>query len=144
MLAISLTIAPFFIRKNLCFKGVIVAFALLDLTIITSILFLDIFPVMYINDVGSTLFKNVSEYVISLAMIGAIVLLYRNLTFCRMDTYIEFCRNDQSIVVTRYVPSSVPDLTHEGLHSYSLPILNSPYSISFWFAASHMLILPVL
>jgi len=78
MLALSLLVAPFFIRRNMWFITTVAAFALIDLGIIASILFLNIFPATFINGVGSTLFKNVSEYVISLVMIGAIVLLYRN------------------------------------------------------------------
>ena len=78
MLALSLLVAPFFIRKNLWFRGAIAVFALIDLAIISSILFLNLFPATYITNVGSTPFKNASEYVISLILIGAMVVLYRN------------------------------------------------------------------
>ncbi|HUH79665.1 MAG TPA: MASE3 domain-containing protein, partial [Methanoregula sp.] len=78
MLAVSLLVAPFFIRKNLWFKEAIAVFALIDLAIIASILFWNLFPVTYVNNAGSTLFKNASEYVISIIMVGAMVILYRN------------------------------------------------------------------
>jgi hypothetical protein len=42
-----------------------------------SVFYWDIFPASYIQDQGQTTFKIVSEYIISLILIGAIVLLLK-------------------------------------------------------------------
>lgn len=76
--AISFLMAPLFfhrkLRVNLAIGGYIVVATLL----MVSIFVWDIFPDCYVEGVGITSFKKISEYVISLIFIGSIALLTRN------------------------------------------------------------------
>jgi len=71
----SLLITPLFIgrkvRVSFTFLGYTAAFSLL----LGSIFYWDIFPVCFVEGVGLTLFKKVSEYVISFVLLGSIGLL---------------------------------------------------------------------
>ena len=76
--SVSLLLAPLFLDRKLkphvIFLVFLVAFGLL----VASIFFWGIFPVCYVEGVGLTTFKKISEYVISLMLIGSIVLLMKN------------------------------------------------------------------
>ena len=78
MQAITLLAAPLFIRRNLRLDLVAIVYLLADIIIVASIFIFNIFPATYIGGIGLTPFKIVSEYVISLILIVAIVILYRN------------------------------------------------------------------
>jgi signal transduction histidine kinase len=72
----SLLAAPWFLRRKVPIFPVVSAY-----TLVTGLLFLSIFawknfPVCYIDGVGLTAFKRISEYIISLMLAGSIGLLW--------------------------------------------------------------------
>jgi len=77
MQALSLLIAPLLIfrklRLGLLFLGYGVATSLL----VVSIFYWDIFPVCFVEGVGLTPFKIISEYIISAVLLGSIFLLFQ-------------------------------------------------------------------
>ena len=76
--SLSLLIAPLFFRRklkiNFAFFGYAVAISLL----LISIFYWDIFPICFIEGGGLTPFKKISEYIISLILLGAISHLLMN------------------------------------------------------------------
>lgn len=78
MVSLSFLIAPLLFRRklkiNLIFLGYIVATSILLL----SIFYRNIFPVCFIEGVGLTPFKKISEYIICLILLASIVLLLKN------------------------------------------------------------------
>ena len=78
MVGLSFLIAPLLFRRklkiNLIFLGYIVATSILLL----SIFYWNIFPVCFIEGVGLTPFKKISEYIISLILLASIILLFKN------------------------------------------------------------------
>ena len=75
--SLSLFIAPFFLgrklKTNFLFLGYILAVSLL----LGSIFYWDLFPICFVEGVGLTLFKKISEYIISLILLGSIVMLFK-------------------------------------------------------------------
>ncbi len=75
--SLSLLVAFFFINRklriNLVLFGYIAVFPLL----LTSIFYWKIFPVCFVEGIGLTPFKKISEYIISLIFLASIVLLIR-------------------------------------------------------------------
>ncbi len=78
MESLSLFLAPFFFGRKLRFNLVLVGYASATFLLSLSIFYWDIFPVCFIEGIGLTPFKKISEYVISLILLGSIVLLLRN------------------------------------------------------------------
>ncbi len=78
--AVTLLAAPLLIRKKPRFDTIAIIYLVADTIIVASIFVFGIFPATYAEGTGLTPFKIVSEYFISLLLIGAIVLLYRNRT----------------------------------------------------------------
>lgn len=76
--SLSLLAAPWFLRRKVPHDHVFVGYLALTSFLLGSIFFLNIFPTSYVEGVGLTPFKIVSEYVISLILVAAIALLYRN------------------------------------------------------------------
>ncbi|MFP4379724.1 MAG: MASE3 domain-containing protein [Candidatus Sumerlaeia bacterium] len=75
--ALVLLISPVFIDKRVRSRWIFLIMGLVTALLIASITYWNIFPDSYDEEVESiTLFKYVSEYVISLILIGAIVFLY--------------------------------------------------------------------
>ena len=78
MESLSLLIAPLFfhrrLKANLVFLGYSAAFAL----VLLSTFFWKVFPVCFVEGVGLTLFKKMSEYTISLILLASIGLLLNN------------------------------------------------------------------
>lgn len=78
MVSLSLLIAPLLFRRklktNLIFFGYIVVTSISLL----SIFYWNIFPVCFIEGMGLTPFKKISEYIISLIFLASIVLLFKN------------------------------------------------------------------
>lgn len=70
----SLLIAPFFLGRKLHISAVFVAFSVITTGILTAI-FLGAFPDCFVEGVGLTPFKIISEYVICLMLAGAAFLL---------------------------------------------------------------------
>ena len=76
---LSFLIAPLFLRRklkaNLAFLGYAIVFALL-----LGLIFGRSFPDCYVEGVGLTLFKKVSEYIISVILLASVYVLLRNRT----------------------------------------------------------------
>lgn len=72
MQALTLLAAPFFIKRQLNHFYVLSLYTILTGLIISTIFFLEIFPVCYIEGVGLTGFKIVSEFIISFLLLLAI------------------------------------------------------------------------
>jgi PAS domain S-box-containing protein len=74
----SLFIAPFFLKRKLRINYVFFGYALATSFLLISIFYWNIFPVCFVEGVGVTLFKKISEYVISLILLASIALLLKN------------------------------------------------------------------
>ncbi len=77
MQSISLLIAPFVMSNKLSPKLILASYSVAFGLLLTSILVLGWFPVCYIEGSGLTPFKKASEYIISLILLAAVVLLWR-------------------------------------------------------------------
>lgn len=78
--ALSLLVAPLFLKKKLNSKKVFLGYALITSLLLLSIFFWKIFPVCFIEGVGLTPFKKISEYIISLILLVSIFLLLKKRT----------------------------------------------------------------
>ena len=76
--AATLLIAPLFLTRKLKSNAFITGFGLFVLLILGSIFYWDIFPNCYVEGVGLTEFKKISEYIISGLLVGAVFHLMRN------------------------------------------------------------------
>jgi hypothetical protein len=76
--AITLLIAPIFFYRKLKHTYIIPFYTLITLFLLGSVLYWNIFPTAYVEGVGLTTFKIVSEYIISIILLGAIFFLYKN------------------------------------------------------------------
>jgi signal transduction histidine kinase len=79
--AAALLIAPFFVNRKVNLKILIPSFAGATGLVILSIFWWHIFPHAYIDGVGLTQFKIISEYIVSAVLIAGIVLIYRERKF---------------------------------------------------------------
>ncbi len=73
--SISLLIAPLFLGRSFDIKTVFITYIGAVALLLGSIFYWDIFPVCFVESVGLTPFKKISEYLICLILIGAIVSL---------------------------------------------------------------------
>jgi len=73
--SLSLLVAPFLIGRQLYPRWILGGFALVTSLLLLSIFAWDIFPVCYIEGVGLTRFKVISEYIIILILTSAIAAL---------------------------------------------------------------------
>ncbi len=78
MESISFLIAPLLFRRKLKVNLIFLGYVLVTSILLLSIFYWDIFPVCFIEGMGLTPFKKISEYIISLILSGSIVLLLRN------------------------------------------------------------------
>ena len=78
MESISLFIAPLLFRRKLRVNFILLGFIMATSFLLMSIFYRDIFPICFVEGVGLTPFKKISEYIISLILLGSIVLLLRN------------------------------------------------------------------
>ena len=76
--SISLFIAPFFLKRKLNISYVFLCYCILVSIVLSTIFYWHIFPDSFIEGTGLTLFKKLSELVISLIFCGAILQLSRN------------------------------------------------------------------
>ncbi len=76
--SISFLIAPFFIHRKPNAELVLLAYGVITLVAVDSILAWNIFPTAYIDGVGLTPFKKASEIAVSLFLAGSILLLWLN------------------------------------------------------------------
>lgn len=77
MECITLFIAPLLIHKSIRTAHVFIAYLAAASLSLLAIFAWGVFPDCYIEGQGLTLFKKISEYIISLVLIGSIVLLHR-------------------------------------------------------------------
>ncbi len=70
--SISLLIAPLFFTKNLKVQNVFITYSLITPLLLGAIFYWGIFPDCFIEGVGLTPFKKISEYIISLILIASI------------------------------------------------------------------------
>jgi len=77
MEAISLLVFPFLIIRRIRFWAVFGVYAAVTAVVMAAIFSWYVFPDCYIEGQGLTLFKKSAEYLISLTLAGAIVLLFR-------------------------------------------------------------------
>ncbi len=75
--ATTLLIAPLFILRKIRPKVILFIYFLITSGLLIAIFF-GIFPNSYIEGSGITIFKEISEYIISIILIGSIYLLYKN------------------------------------------------------------------
>ncbi len=75
--SVSFLAAPLFIGRKLRPPFVFLGYAVVATLLLMSIFYWDIFPVCYVDDVGLTPFKKISEYVISFIFLASIYLLFR-------------------------------------------------------------------
>jgi len=77
MESLSLLIAPLFLTRRLRTDLVLIVYALVTALVLGSVFYWHIFPMCFVEGVGLTPFKKISEYVISIILIGAITLLFQ-------------------------------------------------------------------
>ena len=77
MESLSLLLAPFFFGRRLKAHSVFLGYVIATFLLLTSIFYWDIFPVCFVEGVGLTPFKKISEYIISVILLGSIVLLLK-------------------------------------------------------------------
>jgi len=75
--AFSLLVAPFFLSRKLPLLAAVSVLSIVVILMLSSVFFWKVFPVAYVEGVGLTPFKIVSEYLISLVLFSAAFLLYR-------------------------------------------------------------------
>ena len=75
--SVSFLIAPWLIKRKVHYPAVLGIYLSLVAVLILSIFPWSIFPECYVEGVGLTLFKKISEYIISFLLVVAVVLLLR-------------------------------------------------------------------
>jgi PAS domain S-box-containing protein len=76
--SVSLLIAPLFLRRKLKVNILFSSYTFALLLFLISIFYWKIFPLCFVEGVGLTPFKKISEYIISLILLASIVLLLKN------------------------------------------------------------------
>jgi len=76
--SISFLIAPAFFKHRLNAHLAVAGFALYTLVLFLAIFHWQIFPICFVEGVGLTPFKKISEYIICLTLFGCILLLFKN------------------------------------------------------------------
>ncbi|MBL7178271.1 MAG: PAS domain S-box protein [Desulfobacteraceae bacterium] len=77
MESLSLLIAPLFLARRLKANLVLMAYASATLLVLGSVFYWHIFPTCFVEGIGLTPFKKISEYIISIILLGAITLLFQ-------------------------------------------------------------------
>jgi len=75
--SLSLLLAPLFLTRRLKLSPVFGAYTLAALFILAAVFVRPIFPVCFVEGAGLTPFKKISEYIISLILSAALVLLFK-------------------------------------------------------------------
>jgi PAS domain S-box-containing protein len=76
--SISLLIAPLFIYRKLTIHFVLIGYATAITLLLGSIFYWNIFPTCFVEGVGLTQFKKISEYIISVILLGSAGILLIN------------------------------------------------------------------
>jgi PAS domain S-box-containing protein len=77
MESLSLLIAPFFLGRRLRSRFVFAAYLVITLFLLGTLFVWNIFPDCYIEGVGLTAFKKISEYIISLILLLSVLVLLK-------------------------------------------------------------------
>jgi hypothetical protein len=77
MESISLLAAPLLIGRNIRAQNILASYAVVTSVLVGAIFYWDIFPVCFIEGIGLTPFKKISEYIISLILVLSIFVLYK-------------------------------------------------------------------
>jgi signal transduction histidine kinase len=77
MESLSLLIAPLFLGRYPRVRYIFLAYASASLLLIGCIFYWNVFPVCFVEGTGLTPFKKISEYVISLILMGSVVIITR-------------------------------------------------------------------
>lgn len=77
MEGLTFLIAPFFLNRKLDIKSVLLTYVTAFYLLLTAIFIWKVFPVCFIEGAGLTLFKKMSEYIISIILIAGVFLLYK-------------------------------------------------------------------
>ncbi len=85
--SLSLFIAPLFFRRKLKTNLPFLPYLLAFLVLLLSIFYWNIFPVCFVEGVGLTPFKKISEYLISVILLASIALLLKNRTEFDRDVF---------------------------------------------------------
>jgi hypothetical protein len=75
--SLSLLIAPLLIGRKLKARFLLLGYGTIVIFSLMSIFYWDIFPVCFIEGTGLTLFKRISEYIISLILLGSILTTFQ-------------------------------------------------------------------
>jgi PAS domain S-box-containing protein len=75
--SISFLVAPLLIGRKLRPPFIFLGYIVVTTLLLMSIFYWDNFPICYVNGVGLTPFKKISEYIISFVFLASIFLLYR-------------------------------------------------------------------
>ncbi len=78
MESLSLLIAPFFLRRRLRANDLFFGYLIATTVLLMSIFYWDIFPACFVEGVGLTPFKKISEYLISMILLASLVFLLKN------------------------------------------------------------------
>ena len=75
--ALSLLLAPVLMVQRLKARFIFLAYVVVCAFIIAAIFYWDIFPYCFVEGVGLTTFKKVSEYIISFVLVGAMLAMFQ-------------------------------------------------------------------
>jgi signal transduction histidine kinase len=76
--SISLFVAPLFLNRKLKVRFVLISYTIVVSLLLGAIFYWQVFPDCYLEGTGLTPFKKLSEYIISLLLLGSIILLLRH------------------------------------------------------------------
>lgn len=99
--SLSLLVAPFFSRRGFRLRVIMLLYAVVLLLLLVSA-FMRFFPVCYVEGVGLTTFKKISEYLICLILLAAVANLYRDRSL--------FSREVFSLLVAAYLTTIAAEL----------------------------------
>jgi putative nucleotidyltransferase with HDIG domain len=86
--AITLLIAPLYFHRKIELRVIVLAYTFATMIILATIFVWPIFPKSFIEGSGLTPFKIISEYLIGLIMVGAILFLYKHRSKLKPDIYL--------------------------------------------------------
>jgi PAS domain S-box-containing protein len=75
--SLSLLIAPIFLRRKLKLNLVLLSYVLAFSLLLGSVFHWKVFPLCFVEGTGLTPFKKISEYIISLILLGSIAMLFK-------------------------------------------------------------------
>ena len=87
--SLTLAVAPLFATRKISMPRAVIFYAAIFILVIATIFIWPVFPTCYVNGVGLTPFKKISEYVISgVLLIGLVILLHQRMHFDSAIFYI--------------------------------------------------------